>query len=114
MLDKLQEESRPWLGSVADNRWFVQLFTAIDANNPEQVESFLNQVRNAGLEMAQVRVYHLNIDNKHRYGIIYGDYASRKDAVNASNALPPELKRFRPYPRQTVRLKLDGNSTNNN
>jgi len=64
--------------------------------------------------MAQVRVYHLNIDNKHRYGIIYGDYASRKDAVNASNALPPELKRFRPYPRQTVRLKLDGNSTNNN
>jgi type II secretory pathway predicted ATPase ExeA len=114
LLDILLNESRPWLDSVADNRWFVQLFTAIDANNPEQVESFLNQVRNAGLEMAQVRVYHLVIDKKDRYGVIFGDYALRKDAVNASNALPPELKRYRPYPRQSVRLKLDGNTTNNN
>ncbi|MEW6512837.1 MAG: AAA family ATPase [Pseudomonadota bacterium] len=112
LLDQLLEASRPWLESVPDNRWFVQLFTAIDANSPEQVESFLNQVRNAGLEIAQVRVYHLAIDNKDRYGIIYGDYALRKDAVNALNALPPELKRYRPYPRQAVRLKLDGNTIN--
>lgn len=114
LLDALLAESRPWLDSVKDNRWFVQLFTAIDANSPEQVESFLNQVRNAGLEMAQVRVYHLVIDKKDRYGIIFGDYALRKDAVNASNALPPELKRYRPYARQAVRLKLDGSATNNN
>jgi MSHA biogenesis protein MshM len=112
LLDKLLTESQSWFGSVADNRWFVQLFTAIDADSPIQVESFLGQVRNAGLEMAQVRVYHLNIEKKHRYGIIFGDYASRKDAVNALNALPAELKRYRPYPRQAVRLKLDGNTTN--
>lgn len=114
LLDKLLEESRPWFDSVADNRWFVQLFTAIDANSPEQVESFLNQIRDAGLEMAQVRVYRLNIEKKRRYGIIYGDYASRKDAVNTLSTLPPELKRFRPYPRQAVRLKLNDSSTNNN
>jgi type II secretory pathway predicted ATPase ExeA len=114
LLDALLAESRPWLDSVKDNRWFVQLFTAIDANSPEQVESFLKQVRNAGLEMAQVRVYHLVIDKKDRYGIIFGDYALHKDAVNATNALPPELKRYRPYPRQAVRLKLDGSATNNN
>lgn len=114
LLDKLLTESRPWLDTVADNRWFVQLFTAIDANSPEQVESFLTHVRNAGLEMAQVRVYHLNIEKKRRYGIIFGDYASRKDAVNTLNTLPAELKRYRPYPRQAVRLKLDGNTTNKN
>ena len=114
LLDKLLTESRSWLESVADNRWFLQLFTAIDADSPEQVEAFLAQVRNAGLEMAQVRVYHLNIDKKDRYGIIYGDYASHKDAVNVLNALPAELKRYRPYPRQAVRLKLDGRAPNKN
>ncbi len=114
LLDKLLIESRSWLDTVTDNRWFVQLFTAIDADNPEQVEAFLVRVRNAGLEMAQVRVYHLKIDDKDRYGIIFGDYASHKDAVNVLNALPPELKRYRPYPRQAVRLKLDGRSTNKN
>ena len=114
LLDKLLVESRPWLDSVADNQWFVQLFTAIDADSPEQVEAFLTQVRNAGLEMAQVRVYHLKIDKKDRYGIIFGDYALRKDAVNVLNALPAELKRYRPYPRQAIRLKLDGNTGNKN
>ncbi len=114
LLDKLLEESRPWLESVPDSHWFVQLFTAIDADNPEQVEAFLTQVRNAGLEMAQVRVYYLKVEEKRRYGIIFGDYAARKDAVNSLNNLPAELKRYRPYPRQAIRLKLDGNSTNRN
>lgn len=114
LLDKLLNESRPWFESVADNRWFVQLFTAIDADSPEQVESFLTIVRNTGLELAQVRVYHLSIEKKHRYGIIFGDYAARKDAVNALNTLPAELKRFRPYPRQAMWLKPDGNTTNKN
>lgn len=114
LLDKLLAESRPWFESVPDNRWFVQLFTAIDADRPEQVEAFLTQVRNAGLEMAQVRVYHMGIDNKDRYGIVYGDYAARKDAVTAMDTLPTELKRYRPYPRQAIRLKLDGKTSNKN
>lgn len=114
LLDRLLEESRPWLESVPDGHWFIQLYTAIDADNPEQVEAFLTQVRNAGLEMAQVRVYSLSVDKKRRYGIIFGDYAARKDAVNALNNLPAELKRYRPYARQAVRLKLAGNSTNRN
>jgi len=106
LLDKLLAESRPWLDTVADDRWFVQLLTAIDVDRPEQVESFLNQVRHAGLEMAGIRVYRLG--NGDRYGVIFGDYAERKDAVVAMNALPAELKRFRPYPRQTIHLKREG------
>lgn len=112
LLDQLLKESRPWLDSVADNRWFVQLFTAIDADRPEQVETFLTQVRNAGLEIAQVRVYRLSIEKKDRYGVIFGDYASRKAAVNALDALPPEIRRYRPYARQTLWLKLDNNTPN--
>jgi septal ring-binding cell division protein DamX len=112
LLDKLLEESRPWLETVADNRWFIQLFTAIDANDPAQVESFLANIRNAGLEMGQVRVYRLTSGDKPRYGILYGDYVSRQEAVNVLNALPPEAKRYHPYPRQALRLKLPGKTMN--
>lgn len=112
LLDKLLEENQPWLETVSGDRWFIQLFTAIDGNEPAQVEAFLTNIRNAGLEMARIRVYRVTIGDKPRYGILYGDYVSRQDAVNAMNALPPEAKRYRPYPRQAIRLKLDGNTAN--
>lgn len=114
LLDKLLKESGPWLESVPDSHWLIQLFTAIDADNPEQVEAFLTRVRAAGLEMAQVRAYQVNTGKRVRFGIIFGDYAFRKDAVKALDTLPAELKIYRPYLRQVSRLKLDGNSTNRN
>ena len=110
LLDQLLEESRPWLDSVADDQWFLQLYTAIDAAHPEQVEMFLVQTRNSGVEMALLRVYRLNLGKTNRYGIVYGDYVSRKNAVRALEALPTELKRYRPYPRQAIRLRLDSNT----
>ncbi|MBS3935969.1 MAG: AAA family ATPase [Sulfuritalea sp.] len=112
LLDRLLAESRPWLDNVADDRWFVQLLTAIDADRPEQIESFLHQIRLAGLEMALVRVYHLEVGDRQRYGVIFGDYDAHRDAVNAINALPAELKRYRPYPRQAIRIKPQGKSSN--
>ncbi len=114
LLDKLLDESRPWLESVPDSRWFVQLFTAIDADNPEQVEAFVTRVRAAGLEMAQVRAYQVSIGKKVRYGIIFGDYVGRKDAAHALDTLPAELKLYRPYLRQAIRLRLDASTSNNN
>ncbi|MDP1654373.1 MAG: AAA family ATPase [Rhodocyclaceae bacterium] len=110
LLDKLLTESRPWLDSVDDNRWFLQLYTAIDADRPEQVEMFLVQTRNSGVEMALLRVYHFSFGKADRYGVIYGDFVSRKNAVKALETLPAELKRYRPYPRQAIRLRLDSNT----
>ncbi len=110
LLDKLLEESRPWLDTVEDNRWFLQLYTAIDANRPEQVEMFLVQTRNSGVEMALLRVYHFSFGKADRYGVIYGDFVSRKLAVKSLETLPDELKRYRPYPRQAIRLRLDSNT----
>jgi type II secretory pathway predicted ATPase ExeA len=110
LLDQLIEESRHWLDTVADDQWFLQLYTAIDAARPEQVEMFLVQTRNSGVEMALLRVYRLNLGKTNRYGIVYGDYVSRKNAVRALEALPAELKRYRPYPRQAIRLRLDSNT----
>lgn len=107
ILDRLLTESRPWLQSVDNRRWFVQLYTTADTRRPEQVESFLNQALAAGLPLEQLRVYRVDFGNISRYGVVYGDYAARKDAVNVIDALPPELLRHRPYPRQAIRLRPD-------
>lgn len=105
LLDKLLAESQPWLASVADNRWFIQLNLTDDSEHPERVEAYLVKARNAGLDMGQLRVYYSDTEDISRYGVIYGDFASRKDAVKALGALPAELKRNRPYARQAMKLR---------
>lgn len=112
LLDKLLEQSQQWLETVADDRWFIQLFTAIDADDPAQVEIFLTNIRNAGLEMALVKVYRVISGGKPRYGVLYGDFGSRQDAVNALSRLPAEVKHYHPYVRQASRLKLEGKTAN--
>lgn len=105
LLDKLLADSQAWLGSVSGNRWFIQLNLTDDSEHPERVETYLAKARNAGLDMGQLRVYYSNTEDMSRYGVIYGDFASRQDAVKALNALPAELKRNRPYARQAIRLR---------
>jgi type II secretory pathway predicted ATPase ExeA len=112
LLDKLLVESRPWIDSVAENRWFLQLYTTVDSAHPDRVEAFLRQAQNSGADATQLRVYHSELSDISRYGIVYGDYASRKDAVKGLDTLPAELKRYRPYARQAIRLRPDSNTRN--
>ncbi|MEW6165320.1 MAG: AAA family ATPase [Pseudomonadota bacterium] len=114
MLDKLLEQSQPWLAALTPKRWFVQLYTTTDSTQPGKVEAFLRQARNAGLDMDLLRVYHSDLGKVSRFGVIYGDHAERKDAVKALEALPAELKRYRPYVRQTVRLMPASNTGKKN
>jgi septal ring-binding cell division protein DamX len=104
LLDKLLASSKPWLGTVQPQRWFIQLYIT-DGERPEQAEAFLLRVRKAGVAMDQVRVYHSRLSGTARYGVIYGDYASRQDAVKAMESLPTALKPSRPYVRSAVRLR---------
>lgn len=110
LLDKLLADSRPWLDSVADSRWFVQLYRSSSNAPPEDVEYFLARLEETKLEAGQLRAYHLKIGEVSRFGVVYGDYASRKAAINGMNALPAEIKRYRPYPRQAIRLRPDNNT----
>lgn len=104
-LDELLAASRPWLESVADNRWFVQLFTMEAGNHSEVAERFILSAFESGLDMGQLRGYHYNQGTRNRYGIIFGDYATQRDAARALDNLPAELKRNRPYLRQAIRLR---------
>jgi type II secretory pathway predicted ATPase ExeA/septal ring-binding cell division protein DamX len=110
-LKKLLAESRPWLDSVSPNRWFIQLLTTADDRYPEAIDTFIAHASKTGLDMGQVRVYHADSKEINRFGVIFGDYASRNEAVTALNGLPSELKHNRPYIRQAIQLRLDDNKT---
>jgi len=103
-LQQALADSQPWLESVADDRWFLQLGT-VAGDQPQQVEQLLRRLSEAGVDMAQVRVYHSSLSGQPRYGVIYGDFASRRAAVRAGAALPADILALRPYARQAVRLK---------
>lgn len=97
------EETRQWLDSVGDNRWFIQLLST-DAGSIGHVENYLNNIARFS-ESGELRVYSAEINGAKRLGVIYGDYPSREAANKALNDLPAELKTYGPYPRQVKRLK---------
>lgn len=109
-LDRALAAGKSWIDQVADHRWFIQLYTTTDTQRPDLVEKYLIKAQNAGLAKESLRAYYANLGPTSRYGIIYGDYDSRQDAVNALNRLPDELKHTRPYARKAVRLKPNRNT----
>lgn len=109
-LDQLLAASRPWLESAPDARWFIQLYRGAPNTRPEEVEAFLAKVRDAGMAADQLRAYHLEIGGSSRFGVVFGDYASRQAAVSAMSVLPAEMRRHHPYPRQVIRLRPDNNT----
>lgn len=109
-LDKLLADSRSWIESVPDERWFIQLYTTADDRHPERVEAFLQHALAMGLELSALRSYHSDLAGTRRYGVIYGDFATSAEANRALDALPDAIKRHRPYVRQAVRLKPPRNA----
>jgi MSHA biogenesis protein MshM len=108
-LDRALAAGKVWIEQTADQHWFIQLYTTTETQRPDLVEKYLLKAQKAGLAKESLRAYHATLDQTSRYGIIYGDYVSRQDAVNALNRLPDELKQTRPYARKAVRLKLNHN-----
>ena len=97
------DETRQWLASAGDDRWFIQLLVT-DAGQTEHVENFLAHAgRLSGTP--PVRVYVAELNGTRRLGVIYGDYPSRQAASQALAGLPGALKTYGPYPRKVQRLR---------
>jgi septal ring-binding cell division protein DamX len=104
LLEEKLADGHAWRDTVEDNRWVLQLYTVNDSHRA-QVEKFLANIRQQGVDMGQVRVYRSEAGDTGRYGVIYGDYASWKSAQQALVDLHPVLKPYGPYLRKTSSLK---------
>lgn len=91
-----------WIKDAPRNHYFLQLL-ATDASHTGEVEGFLARAVGA-IEPAHIRVYRSSLSGRDRIGVIYGDFASREEAVAAMQALPESIKTIQPFPRQVSKL----------
>ena len=98
------EAGHAWLEQLPNDRWFIQIF-ATDAGRHGEIESLLGRLSSGNTDMNNIHVYYSELSGKPRYGVIYGDYATREAAAAAMRALPKLLRANKPYPRQVVRLR---------
>lgn len=93
-----------WLAKAPDTRWFLQLY-ATDASNAELIETYLKTAAGRGIDMQQTRAYRSALSGKERLGVIYGDYTSRGEAIDAARKFPKIVRTSNPYPRQVTKLR---------
>jgi hypothetical protein len=46
-----------------------------------------------------------SLSGRDRTGVIYGDFATREEAIAAMQALPETIKAIQPFPRQVSKLR---------
>lgn len=95
---------KQWLATTPTNHWFIQLF-AIEARKPEQVEAFLREAKDAGLDMTKTRAYLSDLSGRMRYGIVYGDYENQAEAKKAIAQLPASIQSRHPFVRPIKQLR---------
>lgn len=98
------EAGQLWLQQTSNGRWFVQIFDA-DASRHAEVESLLRGLSANNIDLAGIHAYYSELSGKPRYGVIYGDFATREAAAAAIRDLPKPLRANQPYPRQVARLR---------
>ena len=91
-----------WIADAPNNHYFVQLL-ATDAAQTGEIEGFLARATSV-LDPSQIRAYRSSLSGRDRVGVIFGDYASREEAVEAMRALPESIKAAQPFPRQVSKL----------
>ena len=97
------QASEVWLRKTPGHHYFIQLLN-IEASAAHEVEAFLATHSN-GLDSQQLRVYRSSLSGQDRIGVIYGDFATRNEAIEAIGTLPAALRMTQPHPRAVARLR---------
>lgn len=97
------DETRQWIAATAGDRWFIQLLVT-NADQLGYAQEYLARADSL-LQPDRAGLYVADTARDQRLGIIYGDFASRREASDAIERLPPELRTNKPFPRQLLWLK---------
>lgn len=95
--------SQEWLSRTPGSRYFIQLLN-VEAASAAEVESFL-ATQTAPLDAGQLRVYRSKLSGQDRIGVIYGEFATREQALAALSGLPGPLQSTQPYVRAVAKLR---------
>jgi MSHA biogenesis protein MshM len=100
----LIESGSQWVAQADNSAWFLQLMSS-DMSQPAAAETFINSAIKSGLDTAKLRAYYINTPTMKRLGVIYGEFATRAEALDALGKIPTTAKGSKPYPRQVSGLR---------
>jgi MSHA biogenesis protein MshM len=96
--------TRGLLERADDERYAVELFIT-DNTDPERMEGFLARAREM-VPLDEVYVIPIAGGGHYRLWVVYGDFASREEALAAGKKLPPRYQQaFRAVPRSFADLR---------
>jgi septal ring-binding cell division protein DamX len=105
LLQQRLDATRAWLDKENEAHFSIQLMIAdSDAEAVSRLERFLQ--RNA-LELQQLYVYPSSLAGKSGFGVLFGNFAARDEALASMASLPKEMKISRPIIRTVRGVKAE-------
>ncbi|MDP2155263.1 MAG: AAA family ATPase [Sulfuricella sp.] len=105
LLQQRLDATRAWLDKADDAHFSIQLMIAdSDAEAISRLERFFQ--RNA-LELQQLYVYPSSLTGKSGFGVLFGNFATRDQALASLASLPREMKISRPIIRTVRGVKAE-------
>jgi len=99
------DADRTRLGSLAPDRWGIQLMTA-DRRERPAIETYLADVKRS-LDSDELVLYRTGPADAPRVGVMFGNFPTRAEAQGALAKLPARISQFRPYVRSFRSLRDD-------
>jgi len=94
------QDSLEWIQNSDSNRGTIQIMSVgFDRFDEKAFQTYLNDLANRGIDISQVRIFRSKAAEQEIYSLIYGDFASRKEAGKQISNLPDVLGVNGPIPR---------------
>jgi septal ring-binding cell division protein DamX len=105
-LEKRLEAGIALIDGAGSGQWVIQLMTT-DARERAHLQAFVAQA-SAAMPPGRIHVYPAGNADAPKVGVLLGTFATRREATEALEALPPGFHQFRPYvrPAEAVRAEL--------
>lgn len=88
-------QTNDWMATAAPEHLTIQLLRA-EPEETAALEYFLRKANNKNM-LQQLFVYHTERVDQTAINIVMGEYSSFSQAQQVLDALPPDMKRYRPY-----------------
>jgi septal ring-binding cell division protein DamX len=96
--------TREMLERSPDEHYALELFMT-ENTDPARMERFLLRARDL-VPLAEVFVIPMRVAGSYRLRVVYGDFASREEAIVAARRLPPRYQEaFKAVPRSVAELR---------
>ena len=100
--DSMLETSTAWIKNGDSKRGTIQIMSiSIDRLSPTALENYLQTMKAKKIDITQLHIFKSSPKNSKVYSIVYGEFASWREAGLQIKTLPEVLAANKPYPRTT-------------